>query len=48
MFTLGNEKVFVDKDGWTVKTVDKKIAAHFEHTILITDSLPEILTLVKK
>lgn len=48
MFTLGNEKVFVDKDGWTVKTADKKIAAHFEHTILITDSLPEILTLVKK
>ncbi len=48
MFTLGNEKVFVDKDGWTVRTVDKKVAAHFEHTILITDSLPEILTLVKK
>lgn len=48
MFTMGSEKVFVDSDGWTVKTVDKKIAAHFEHTILITDSLPEILTLVKK
>lgn len=48
MFTLGSEKVFVDKDGWTVKTADKKVAAHFEHTILITDSLPEILTLVKK
>ncbi|MDR3144218.1 MAG: type I methionyl aminopeptidase [Puniceicoccales bacterium] len=48
MFTLGNEKVFVADDGWTVKTIDGKLAVHCEHTILVTDTLPEILTLVKK
>ena len=48
MFTLGREKVFVANDGWTVKTVDGSLAAHWEHTVLITDGSPEILTLVKK
>lgn len=48
MFTFGKENVFVADDGWTVKTVDGEVAAHCEHTILITESLPEILTLVKK
>ena len=48
MFTLGREKVFVADDGWTVKTVDGSFAAHWEHTVLITDGSPEILTLVKK
>jgi methionyl aminopeptidase len=48
MLTLGSEKVFVADDGWTVKTVDGKLAVHTEHTILITESLPEILTLDKK
>ena len=32
------------KDGWTVKTCDGGLAAHFEHTIAITSSGPEILT----
>ena len=31
-------------DGWTVRTKDKKLSAQFEHTILMTDSGPEILT----
>ena len=48
MFTYGSEKVYVAENGWTVKTVDGSLAAHCEHTILITDNLPEILTLVKK
>ncbi|MDR1413933.1 MAG: type I methionyl aminopeptidase [Puniceicoccales bacterium] len=48
MFTLGSEKVFIADDGWTVKTVDGKLASHCEHTILVTDSSPEVLTLVKK
>ena len=33
-------------DGWTVVTRDGSLAAHFEHTIAITDSGPEILTTV--
>jgi methionyl aminopeptidase len=48
MLTIGSEKVFIADDGWTVKTVDGKLATHCEHTILVTDNLPEILTLVKK
>lgn len=44
MVTLGSEKVFVAPDGWTIKTADKSWAAHFEHTILITETGAEILT----
>jgi methionyl aminopeptidase len=32
-------------DGWTVVTVDGRRAAHFEHTIAVTESGPEVLTL---
>ena len=35
------------KDGWTVKTKDGSLAAHYENTILITDSEPELLTCQK-
>ena len=31
-------------DGWTVKTADGKLSAHYENTVLITDGEPEILT----
>jgi len=32
-------------DGWTVVTADGKLSAHFEHTVLVTDSGYEVLTL---
>jgi methionyl aminopeptidase len=44
MFTLGGEENRVLADGWTVVTTDGSIAAHFEHTIAITEDGPEILT----
>lgn len=44
MATLGGYEVFTDQDGWTVRTVDGSLAAHFEHTVLITDTGAEILT----
>lgn len=44
MSTLGSERVVLDSDGWTVSTYDKSLSAHFEHTVLITDSGAEILT----
>ena len=44
MATLGGEKIEVDADGWTINTWDGSLAAHFEHTILITDDGAEILT----
>jgi len=45
MATLGQEDIYIDKDKWTVRTKDGSIAAHFEHTVLITDQGCEILTL---
>jgi methionyl aminopeptidase len=46
MLTLGSHEVVVKPDGWTVVTRDGSLAAHFEHTIAITDDGPEILTKV--
>jgi methionyl aminopeptidase len=46
MFTLGSGDVYVEPDGWTVNTADGALSAHFEHTIAITESGPEILTTV--
>jgi methionyl aminopeptidase len=44
MFTLGGEDTVVLPDGWGVVTADGTWAAHFEHTIAITDSGPEVFT----
>ena len=46
MSTLGSEQVVLDSDGWTVKTYDKSLSAHFEHTVLILEDTAEILTLL--
>ena len=46
MFTLGGGEVEVLPDHWTVVTADGSLAAHFEHTIAVTDNGPEILTTV--
>ena len=45
MITEGSWEVETLDDGWTVITEDGKLAAHFEHTIAITDEGPKILTL---
>ena len=45
MITQGDYEVAILKDGWTVVTADGKLAAHFEHTIAVTDEGPRILTL---
>ena len=46
MITLGDQKTYVDKsNGWTVITRDHCYAAHFEHTVAITDDGCEVLTL---
>jgi methionyl aminopeptidase len=44
MVTLGSHKVIIDQDGWTVRTADGSLAAHFEHTVLITVNGYEIIT----
>lgn len=44
MATLGTHAVTVDDDEWTIRTADGSLAAHFEHTVLITERGFEILT----
>jgi methionyl aminopeptidase len=46
MLNLRTKNVTIDDDGYTIRTADGKKSAHFEHTILITEGEPEILTLV--
>lgn len=46
MFTLGDFRAHLLDDDWTVSTVDGSLAAHFEHSIAVTDHGPEILTAV--
>ena len=44
MINMGPRHIRQLKDGWTVMALDKKPSAHFEHTIAITDSIPDILS----
>ena len=44
MLNAGTEKIKLDKDGYTYRTKDGGLSVHFEHTILITENGPEILT----
>lgn len=44
MATLGKERIYTEDDGWTISTYDGSLAAHFEHTVLITESGAEVLT----
>ena len=44
MVTMGSWEVKVLDDGWTAVTRDGSLAAHFEHTIAVTDTGPEVLT----
>ena len=44
MLNLGTRKIYVLDDDWTIITRDNKPSAHFEHTIVVTDSGYEILT----
>lgn len=44
MVNIGTEATQNDSDGWTVRTRDGSLSAHFEHMVLITENKPEILT----
>jgi methionyl aminopeptidase len=46
MINAGTKNVTIDDDDWTFRTADRKNSAHFEHTILITNGEPEILTVI--
>jgi len=44
MINMGSKNIVIEKDGWQTRTKDRKFSAHYEHTILITEDNPEILT----
>jgi methionyl aminopeptidase len=44
MLTAGHPAVRTLDDGWTVVTRDGRLAVHVEHTVLVTEHGPEILT----
>lgn len=46
MVTMGDWRTRQLDDNWTVTTADGSLAAHFEHTIAVTDREPEVLTVV--
>ena len=48
MVNAGQPGVKILKDGWTVVTQDGSLSAHFEHTVLITEGEPEILTCLER
>ncbi|MCL2848226.1 MAG: type I methionyl aminopeptidase [Firmicutes bacterium] len=47
MINEGSFNVTIDSDGWTVRTADGKLSAHYENVVLITNDEPEILTQYK-
>jgi methionyl aminopeptidase len=44
MIGMGSADIVVMEDGWTIRTSDGSLAAHFEHTVAVTDDGPRILT----
>jgi methionyl aminopeptidase len=44
VITAGNGRARLDKDGWTFRTEDGSLAAHYEHTLVITRGQPVLLT----
>jgi methionyl aminopeptidase len=44
IISSGSGRVFTDKDGWTVRTGDRALSAHFEHTLVVTSGIPLLLT----
>jgi methionyl aminopeptidase len=44
MITLGKKEVYQDHDNWTIRTEDRKAAAHYEHTVVVRKGKGEILT----
>jgi len=44
MISAGSDAVFVHEDGWSISTEDASLAAHFEHTVAVTDDGPRVLT----
>lgn len=44
MINMGTGDIFIERNGWTVRTADGRLSAHHEHTVLITSGAPVLLT----
>jgi len=44
MVNAGKKNIVQEKDGWTIRTADRSLSAHYEHTIVVWEEGPEILT----
>jgi methionyl aminopeptidase len=44
MITAGSPDVYIHDDDWSISTSDSSLAAHFEHTVAVTEAGPRILT----
>lgn len=44
MINLGTKRVVTAKDGWTIRTRDRKVSAHYEHSVAVKDEGPDILS----
>jgi methionyl aminopeptidase len=47
MINLGKRNIVQEKDGWTIRTIDKKVSAHFEHTIAVQKNEADVLSSFK-
>lgn len=48
MITLGSRRIYMENDGWTIRTQDHKPAAHFEHQLIITEKGTEVISSYKQ
>lgn len=46
MITIGKQSIIIANDGWTIKTKDRSRSAHMEHTVLVTETGAEVLTMM--
>jgi methionyl aminopeptidase len=44
MINLGKKEIVQESDGWTIRTRDRAISAHYEHTVAIANGKAEVLT----
>lgn len=47
MITMGSRQIYMENDGWTVRTADGKVAAHYEHTVAVDKGKADILSSFK-
>jgi methionyl aminopeptidase len=47
MINLGKRQIVQEDDGWTIRTIDKKVSAHYEHTVAVRKGKADILSSFK-